>query len=241
MAKKVRIKGKLKLYFTLLLAFGIILAIINIPIYILNIISGVVISVFLVIYFVGIIVMWIYFRQFFIDEMVSFATEYGQIQKQILKELNLPHALLDHKGKIVWTNGEFEKVIGSDRGFGKPVSSFFEEMTEGKAAMSTEQQQRLYNAMVMTGKTLSKDPKFLACSGAFVLAHIISALFADYFCYAKTLKDIRIVRENTREEIPLRVVLYNVGGTSVINFICSYFLFSIVCRMLMSLAERLIS
>ncbi len=130
MAKKVRIKGKLKLYFTLLLAFGIILAIINIPIYILNIISGVVISVFLVIYFVGIIVMWIYFRQFFIDEMVSFATEYGQIQKQILKELNLPHALLDHKGKIVWTNGEFEKVIGSDRGFGKPVSSFFEEMTE---------------------------------------------------------------------------------------------------------------
>ena len=130
MAKKVRIKGKLKLYFTLLLAFGIILAIINIPIYILNIISGVVISVFLVIYFVGIIVMWIYFRQFFIDEMVSFATEYGQIQKQILKELNLPHALLDHKGKIVWTNGEFEKVIGSDRGFGKDVSSFFEELTE---------------------------------------------------------------------------------------------------------------
>ena len=130
MAKKVRIKGKLKLYFTLLLAFGIILAIINIPIYILNIISGVVISVFLVIYFVGIIVMWIYFRQFFIDEMVNFATEYGQIQKQILKELNLPHALLDHKGKIVWTNGEFEKVIGSDRGFGKDVSSFFEELTE---------------------------------------------------------------------------------------------------------------
>ena len=130
MAKKVRIKGKLKLYFTLLLAFGIILAIINIPIYILNILSGVVISVFLVIYFVGIIVMWIYFRQFFIDEMVNFATEYGQIQKQILKELNLPHALLDHKGKIVWTNGEFEKVIGSDRGFGKDVSSFFEELTE---------------------------------------------------------------------------------------------------------------
>ena len=130
MAKKIKIKGKLKLYFTLLLAFGIILAVINIPIYILNIISGVVISVFLVIYFVGIIVMWIYFRQFFIDEMVSFATEYGQIQKQILKELNLPHALLDHKGKIVWTNGEFEKVIGSDKGFGKSVSSFFEELTE---------------------------------------------------------------------------------------------------------------
>ena len=110
MAKKVKVKGKLKLYFSLLLAFGIVLAIVNIPIYILNIISGVVISVFLVVYFAGIIVMWVFFRKFLIDEMVSFATEYGQIQKQILKELNLPHALLDQNGKIVWANIEFEKA-----------------------------------------------------------------------------------------------------------------------------------
>ena len=130
MAKKVKVKGKLKLYFSLLLAFGIVLAIINIPIYILNIISGVVISVFLVVYFVGIIVMWVFFRKFLIDEMVSFATEYGQIQKQILKELNLPHALLDQNGKIVWANNEFEKVIGTDRSFGKSVTSFFEELTD---------------------------------------------------------------------------------------------------------------
>ena len=130
MAKKVKVKGKLKLYFSLLLAFGIVLAIVNIPIYILNIISGVVISVFLVVYFAGIIVMWVFFRKFLIDEMVSFATEYGQIQKQILKELNLPHALLDQNGKIVWANIEFEKVIGTDKSFGKPVSSFFEELTE---------------------------------------------------------------------------------------------------------------
>lgn len=130
MAKKVKVKGKLKLYFSLLLAFGIVLAIVNIPIYILNIISGVVISVFLVVYFAGIIVMWVFFRKFLIDEMVSFATEYGQIQKQILKELNLPHALLDQNGKIVWANNEFEKVIGTDRSFGKSVTSFFEELTD---------------------------------------------------------------------------------------------------------------
>ncbi len=130
MAKKVRVKGKLRIYFSLLLAFGLILMIINIPIYILNIISGIVISCFLIVYFVGILVMWIYFRQYLVDEMVSFATEYGQIQKQILKELNLPHALLDHKGRIVWTNEEFEKVIGNDRGFGKNISNYFEEISD---------------------------------------------------------------------------------------------------------------
>ena len=129
MAKRIKIKGKMRLYFSLLIAFGIILAIVNIPIYILNIISGVIISIFLIVYFIGILLMWIYFRQFLVDEMVSFATEYGQIQKQILKELNLPHALIDSNGRIVWTNSEFEKVIGTNKGFGKPVSSFFEELT----------------------------------------------------------------------------------------------------------------
>ena len=111
MAKRIKIKGKMRLYFSLLIAFGIVLAIVNIPIYILNIISGVIISIFLIVYFIGILLMWIYFRQFLVDEMVSFATEYGQIQKQILKELNLPHALIDSNGRIVWTNSEFEKVI----------------------------------------------------------------------------------------------------------------------------------
>ncbi|MBO4346491.1 MAG: DHH family phosphoesterase [Lachnospiraceae bacterium] len=130
MAKKVKVKGKLKIYFTLLLSFGLILLFINIPIYFLSIISGLVISIFLIIYFVGILFMWIYFRQFLIDEMVSFATEYGQVQKQILKELNLPHALLDHRGKIVWTNEEFEKVIGNERGFGKAISNYFEEIND---------------------------------------------------------------------------------------------------------------
>ena len=114
------------------------------------------------------------------------------------------------------------------------------EMSENKGAMSAEQQQKLYNAMVMTARTLSKDPKFIACAAAFVIVHIISALFADYFCYSKTLRDISLVRENTREEIPLRVVLYNVGGTSAISFICSYILFSLICRLLMSFAEKLI-
>jgi c-di-AMP phosphodiesterase-like protein len=130
MAKKVKVKGKLKIYFWLLLAFGIVLTLIDIPIFFLNIISGIVIAGFLIIYFVGIVFMWIYFRQYLIDEMVNFATEYGQIQKQILKELNLPHALLDHKGKIVWTNSEFQKVIGNEKSFGKAISTYFEDLSD---------------------------------------------------------------------------------------------------------------
>jgi len=173
MAKRVKVKGKLRIYFLLLIAFGIILAIIDIPIYFLNIISGVVISGFLMVYFIGILLMWIYFRQFLIDEMVSFATEYGQIQKQILKELNLPHALLDQKGKIVWTNAEFEKVIGSDRAFGKNITYYFEELTseslpedsENEISFSFESREFRANIKKISIENMVQNSKFIEETG----------------------------------------------------------------------------
>ena len=44
--------------------------------------------------------------------------------------MDLPHALLDRKGKIVWTNEEFDRVIDNDRCFGKDIESFFPEIDE---------------------------------------------------------------------------------------------------------------
>lgn len=129
MAKKVKVKGKLRLFMLLLVAFGILLMIINLPIYFISVVSGFVISAFVVFYFVGMLVLWRYFKPFLIDELVSFATEYGQIQKQILKDLDLPHALMDKKGKIIWTNKEFERVIGTDKAFGKSITTYFSQIT----------------------------------------------------------------------------------------------------------------
>ncbi|MCR4649033.1 MAG: DHH family phosphoesterase [Lachnospiraceae bacterium] len=174
MAKKVKVKGKLRIYFSLLLAFGVVLAIVDIPIYILNVISGVVISVFLIFYFAGILVMWLYFRQFLIDEMVSFATEYGQIQKQILKELNLPHALLDHRGKIVWTNEAFDKTVGMDRFFGKSIFSIFEGITlenfpkdekENEIHISFDSREFRANIKKISIENMVKNSRFIEESG----------------------------------------------------------------------------
>lgn len=129
MAKKVKVKGKLRLFMLMLVVFGLVLLAINLPIYFVSIISGVVISGFLVVYFVGILILWKYFQPFLLDELVSFATEYGQVQKQILKDLAIPHALIDKKGKIIWTNREFDRVLGNEKSFGKPISSFFPQIT----------------------------------------------------------------------------------------------------------------
>ena len=112
MSKKIKIKGRFRTYKITLYILGVILALITIGIYFLDYRAGIILNIFLLFYFAGLLFANIRSKQFIINELISFATEYGQVQRQILRELQLPHALLDQSGKVIWTNIEFEKMVG---------------------------------------------------------------------------------------------------------------------------------
>lgn len=59
--------------------------------------------------------------------LLRFALEQGQIQKELLKELAVPYALLDTDGKILWGNDLFVAQIGqgSKKRIRKNISAFF--------------------------------------------------------------------------------------------------------------------
>ena len=129
---KIRIKGILRTYLNASVYLGILLAIVNLSIYLLDYRAGLVLSCFVLLYFA--ITMYLYLRNksVVLNELVSFATEYGQIQRQLLRELELPYALLDDNGKIIWTNKMFEQTIQKEKGFTKPISSIFPEVNVHK-------------------------------------------------------------------------------------------------------------
>ena len=116
----------------LLVALGVVLGICNIPIYFIEVKAGIAVSIFLILYFLGLVAFWLYVRAYIVEELVSFATEYGQVQKQILKDLKLPHALLDNNGKILWVNTAFENLTGTGSGTSKSIWSVFPEITKEK-------------------------------------------------------------------------------------------------------------
>lgn len=59
--------------------------------------------------------------------LISFSFEQGQIQKELLKELAIPYALLDLDGKILWGNSMFVEHVGggSKKRIRKNISAFF--------------------------------------------------------------------------------------------------------------------
>jgi len=111
---------------------GIFLAGIDFYIININMRAGVILSVFVLVYLISSLFLLGYNRTIIMNELISFATQYGQIQKQLLRDLELPHALLDENGKILWMNKMFEEVVHKEKGYRKSISTIFPEITRDK-------------------------------------------------------------------------------------------------------------
>ena len=132
MKQKVKIKGHLKSYLQTTLILGILLALINAGIYFLDIKSGICVSGFLLIYLIMMFTLLYRNKSVIMNEFISFATQYGQIQRTLLRDLELPHVLMDDDGRIIWMNAAFEQVIHKEKGYRKPISTVFSAVTKDK-------------------------------------------------------------------------------------------------------------
>lgn len=132
MKQRIRLKGRLKAYLEAALVLGAVLAGVNIGIYFLDIGAGVIVSAFLVVYFIVMLILLYYNKPIIMNEFISFATQYGQIQRKLLRDLELPHVLMDEDGRIIWTNIAFEQVVHKEKGYRKSITSLFPSITREK-------------------------------------------------------------------------------------------------------------
>ena len=131
MSAKIKFKGQIRSYIQWPLRFIALIIIFNVFIYFVDIYAGFVMSAFAVIYILIALVLYFRNRTLVVNELVSFATQYGQIQKQLLRDLELPYALLDESGKIIWTNEAFEQLLHVKKGYRKSVMSLLPQMHKG--------------------------------------------------------------------------------------------------------------
>lgn len=132
MKNSVKLKGRLKTYMMYSIYLGIVLVLVNVGVFLIDVRAGFLVSAFVVFYFAIVAFMLLYNRPIIMNELISFATHYGQIQKRLLRELELAHALLDESGKIVWTNKVFEDLVHKPKGYNKSITSIFSNITKEK-------------------------------------------------------------------------------------------------------------
>ena len=138
--KKIQYSGKLISYMQWPVIMVLFFLIMNVAVYFLDVKAGLVVSVFFVLYAVMVLVMRFHYRPSIMNEMISFATQYGQIQKTLLNEFSIPYAILDIDGRVIWMNEAFCKVVGKDKQYRKSIGSLFPEIGAGTIARLGEEE-----------------------------------------------------------------------------------------------------
>ncbi|MBR4058474.1 MAG: DHH family phosphoesterase [Lachnospiraceae bacterium] len=132
MDKTIRLKGRLKQYIKFTLYLGILLLLVNVALYLVDVRAGAVLSVFVVFYFAVTIWLSATNQKVLIRELIDFATEYGQVQSTLIREFDVPYALLDEKGRVLWSNETFQQAVGNVRTRNVVINQFFSEITRDK-------------------------------------------------------------------------------------------------------------
>ena len=130
MKNDMKLKGWLQGFLGWPLYMGILVIAITAVAYIFDVRAGLICTIPAVIYLV--IALWFYFakRPMVMRELLLFAVNHAQIQKQLLSDLDVPYALLDEQGKILWVNNAFAAVVRRDKSLRKKITDLFPEAGE---------------------------------------------------------------------------------------------------------------
>ena len=138
MKNKIKIKGMLKSYISISVYLGVLLCAVDLAVWFLDVRSALVMTAFTFFYFLILFVFSRNNKPIIMNELISFATEYGQIQRQLLRELEVPYVLLDDSGRVFWTNKAFEQVVHKGKGYRKAISTLIPELTRDKLPGETD-------------------------------------------------------------------------------------------------------
>lgn len=77
-------------------------------------------------------------RKRLMTDLVSFAAQYGQVQKQMLDEFSIPYGILDVDGRIIWMNQQMRILLEKGNRYHKSISNLIPQISAEKLPKSHE-------------------------------------------------------------------------------------------------------
>ncbi len=118
MSRKKKVNGRLGIYLQWPLILGIFVIIMNVAVAFADLKAGALMGIFTVIYLAVVAFIYFFRRKSLLSGLVEFSEDYAWVQKMLLTDLDIPYALTDENGKILWMNTAFKDLI-SEEGNGK--------------------------------------------------------------------------------------------------------------------------
>ena len=113
MKNDMEVKGRLKWYLRWPIILNIIVGIMTLGVVLIDHKAGGLMGVFFLVHLIFSVVVSFYSKPAIMEELINFGLQYGQIQKKLLHELEIPYGVLDSSGKMMWENDALTKLVGN--------------------------------------------------------------------------------------------------------------------------------
>lgn len=128
MNTKLKFKGKLITHLIFPVFIGIALLMAGIGIYFMENTMGIAIIASSLLLILVCIIMFFVNKPLIMRDLIGFATDYAQIQKELLHDLAIPYGLCDPEGCILWSNRGLKEIIEEDLLKNKKITDIFKEV-----------------------------------------------------------------------------------------------------------------
>ena len=139
MKNDMKLKGWMQGFLGWPLYMGLLVLAMTAVAYVFDMKAGFICTILVVVYLV--IAFWFYFakRPLVMRELLLFAVNHAQIQKQLLSDLDVPYALLDEQGRVLWINKAFGMVVRKEKSLRKRITDLFPELSSHPFSESEEE------------------------------------------------------------------------------------------------------
>ena len=129
MKRELKVRGQLRVYLQWPILLSVLVVLMNLVAGAISPIAGLVMCAFTVIYVAIALWFYLYRKRRLLTGLVEFSSDYSWVQTRLLSEMNLPYALVDEKGRILWKNEKFQETVSDLKGQKKNLTSIFPDIT----------------------------------------------------------------------------------------------------------------
>ena len=130
MKRGLKLKGMLRLYLKWPLFLSILFIIMDIQLFVINRRIGVIGAVYCVIFILITLILNFFGKKGIRRDLVQFAENYGKMQMNMIKEMDIPYAVLSEEGQLLWGNDKFLRVIVNKKAARRSITNIFPEITQ---------------------------------------------------------------------------------------------------------------
>ncbi|MBE5939506.1 MAG: DHH family phosphoesterase [Lachnospiraceae bacterium] len=199
-----KVKGKVTTHLLLPLVLGACVFFIGIGISIVDFELGVIPMVVSLIYMLIVFIMYKINKPIMVHELISFAMEYAQVQKELLQDFVIPYGLLDKSGDIMWQNAKLKEILGKEDYKTKPINSALEELNLDDIE-ELEENEVSSQEIIHNGRNYRVELKKVNVQSIFGRSNILNLEDVQEYLIAVYLFDIteekRLTKENYEQKM----------------------------------------